>query len=206
MGPLSRAGTPARKDRGGTRVPSSTTLPAPTRDSSPMTHPSRSTDPMPMRQRSSTRAPCRMTRCPTVTSSPTSTGGPPRVRCRMHASWMLLRRPMRIAPMSPRRTAPYHTDASSPSATSPSTVAVAATKAEAWMWGVWPRSAAMRGRLMGAGRLELLGIELAEVFRIEALEVAAQLLGALLGGALGLGGRDVLRDRFFEQLVHDEDR
>src|SRR5438067_10932576 len=71
---------------------------------------------------------------------------------------------------------------------------------------MWPRSAAMRGRLMAPGMLELLGIELAEVLWIQSLEVLAQLLGALLGGALGLGRRDVLRDRLLEQLVHDEDR
>src|SRR5579871_5546773 len=48
---------------------------------------------------------------------------------------MLVRAPIRIAPWSPRSTADGQTDASSPTVTSPISVAAGWMKAAGWIWG-----------------------------------------------------------------------
>src|SRR5437773_910182 len=206
MAPRMTPGTPATKERGGTIVPSSTTHPAATSDSSPISQSSSTIAPIPMRQRSRIVAPWRIARWPAVTSLPTVSPERPPVTWRMQPSWMFVRAPTRIGPTSPRRTDPYHTDDSSPKMTSPTTTAVGAMKADAGTTGARPRSGAITAAMGGSRRLEIFGIPLPEVLGVHLLEVAAQLLRLLLGGLLGGRRRTGLARRLLEDLVHDEDR
>ena len=77
---------------------------------------------MPIRQRSSTRAPWRTQRWPIVTSSPITLGTPVSAWIIVR-SWTFVRRPTVSGASSPRTTQPNHTPTSSPSVTSPVTIA-----------------------------------------------------------------------------------
>ena len=85
---------------------------------------------MPIRHSSPMVQPCRMTPWPTVTRAPMTSGAPSglralgRLTCRTAPSWMLLPAPMRMKWTSPRIVTWGHTEASSPSTTSPITVAL----------------------------------------------------------------------------------
>src|SRR5687767_12978923 len=163
-------------------------------------------DPIPMRQRSRTEAPWRMTRWPTVTSSPTVSPALPVVVCSMQKSWMLVRAPTRIRPTSPRSTAPYHTLALSPSSTSPSTTAFGAMNADAGTRGERPRIGPITRPRVASPRLLVFGIPLAEVFGPQLFQEMAKILRLLLGRLLGRSRRRLRLHRLVEQLVHDEDR
>ena len=63
----------------------------------------------------------------TVGTPPSGPYGPACVTCTTHWSCRLERAPMRMKLTSPRMTVPGHTDASSPSTTSPMTVAASST-------------------------------------------------------------------------------
>src|SRR5438093_8053327 len=206
MAPRTTPGTPATKERGGTIVPSRTTHPAATSDSSPIWQSSSTIAPIPIRQRSWIVAPWRIARWPAVTSLPIVSTERPPVVWRMQPSWMFVRAPTRIGPTSPRSTDPYHTDASSPKTTSPTTTAVGATNADAGTTGARPRSGAITAAMGTCLRLEILGIPLPEVLGVHFLEVAAQLLRLLLGRFLGRRRGAGLPGRFLEDLVHDENR
>ena len=102
-----------------------------------MTAPSSTVAPLPMSASAPITQPCTTHRCPTVAPSPTSvTGsGPP---CRTDPSWMLAPRRTMIGPKSARSTAPYQTEASSSTVTSPTRVAVGAIQAVGLTTGASP--------------------------------------------------------------------
>src|ERR671917_521099 len=131
---ITLAGTPATSEPGGTCVPWVTTAPAATIDPEPMCAPFMTTLPIPTRTSSSTRAPCRTTRCPTVTPRPT-TSGKPGSECRVQPSWMLEPSPISITSASARATAPYQMLDRGPIVTAPTTTAVGATNASASICG-----------------------------------------------------------------------
>lgn len=79
-----------------------------------------------------------MTPWPTVTSSPMIVFDRPSVMWTQLRSCTLDRAPIRIFPMSARRTQPNHTLASSPISTSPMRVALSAMKAEGAIFGYFP--------------------------------------------------------------------
>ena len=84
---------------------------------------------MPIRHPSPTVQLWRMAPWPTTTFSPT-TVGTSTAQWTVQLSWILLPRPIRMGPTSPRRTAPYQMVTFSSRATSPITAAVSASRAE----------------------------------------------------------------------------
>ena len=80
---------------------------------------------MPIRVPSPMVQPCSMARWPTVTSAPITSGKPGSV-WQTQPSWTLLPRPTVISSLSPRSTAPHHTEASTSSRTLPISTAVGA--------------------------------------------------------------------------------
>jgi hypothetical protein len=125
---------------GGISISGGTVHPAATRARLPTTAPSRTVAPLPISASAPTTALCTTHRCPTVAPSPISvTGsGPP---CSTDPSWMLAPRRTTIGPKSARNTAPYQTEASSSTRTSPTRVAVGAIHAVAATRGSWPSNA-----------------------------------------------------------------
>ena len=83
-------------ERGGTCMPSTTSEPAATIDSEPITAPFSRIAPMPIRQRSSIVQPCTTAACPIVTSSPIVVACVSFMTCTTVPSWTFDRLPMRI--------------------------------------------------------------------------------------------------------------
>src|SRR5271169_6983207 len=127
---------PATSARRPTITPSSTVAPLPTSASAPMT------------------APWTTHRWPMVAPSPTSVTGssPP---CSTDPSWTLAPRRIRIGPKSARSTAPYQTEASASTRTSPIRVAVGAIHAPGLTSGSRPSKANSAIRLSCTQRLRL---------------------------------------------------
>ncbi len=123
-----RAGTPTTSEPGATSMFSSSKAPAPMIEPRPTRTPLSKIAPMPIRQSSSTVQPCRMTRCPTVTRSPTEQGIPGSAWIIVR-SWMLDCAPMEIRSVSPRSTELYQTLDSAPMWTSPRMIAPGAMNA-----------------------------------------------------------------------------
>ena len=88
---------------------------------------------------------------PTVTSSPMWVSMPPESRWITVPSWMLVRAPMRMMPMSPRTRQWNHTPVSDPITTSPMIAAVGAMKASSAMMGVTP----FREKTVPYGQLDI---------------------------------------------------
>ena len=128
-----RAGRPRYSQPDSSRLPGLTRLPAASITSLSTTAPSMIMVCMPIITRSPTVQPCSMAWWPMVTSAPISRGKPPGlnseacVMCSTALSWMLVRAPTRMRCMSPRTTAPGHSEQSSPSVTSPITVDAGST-------------------------------------------------------------------------------
>src|SRR5688572_9781298 len=134
-------GLPITSDFGGTFMFSASSVPAATIEPVPTWTPLRRIAPMPIRHWFSIVQPWTMAPCPIVTLSPIVVGCVPLITWTTVPSWMLVRRPTRIALTSPRRTAPIHTPLSSPMSTSPITWALSSMNAVGWMRGDTPRYA-----------------------------------------------------------------
>ncbi|HXB49746.1 MAG TPA: hypothetical protein VNW50_18445 [Streptosporangiaceae bacterium] len=134
------AGVPTASMPSGTVIPGGTTEPAATSARLPMIAPSRTVAPLPISASVAMTAPWTTHRWPTVTPSPISVTGssPP---CSTEPSWMFAPRRTMIGPKSARSTAPYQTEASSSTRTSPTSVAVGAIQAEGLTAGSRPSNA-----------------------------------------------------------------
>ena len=129
-----RAGLPSHSSPSPTTLPGATSAPAPTKPCFFTTAPSSTVLPMPIRQASSITQACTIAPWPMVTSDPMTVAKPPGlpygpswVTWMMVPSCTLVRAPMRTKLTSPRITVPGQIDTSSPSTTSPMTVAAAST-------------------------------------------------------------------------------
>ena len=138
MGRRTLPGTPITKLRGGTSMPSGTSVPAAMTHSSPTCASFRIVAPIPMRHKEPIRQPCNVTEWPTVTWSATTVGCCSLKTWTTQLSWMLLYGPMRMEWTSPRMTAFIHTLAWSPSSTSPMTWAETSTNTRSPSLGQMP--------------------------------------------------------------------
>src|SRR6185312_6902667 len=138
--PTTRAGTPTAIMPSGTTIPGGTVAPAATRARRPTTAPSRTVAPLPTSASVPMTAPCTTHRWPTVAPSPISVTGssPP---CSTEPSWMFAPCRTTIGPKSARSTAPYQTEASASTRTSPTRVAVGAIQAPGLTCGSRPSKA-----------------------------------------------------------------
>src|SRR5438093_2653213 len=145
----------------GTTIPGGTVAPAAIRARRPTTTPSSSVAPLPTSASAPMTAPCTTHRWPTVAPSPISVTGssPP---CSTEPSWMFAPRRTTVGPKSARSTAPYQTEASASTRTSPSKVAVGAIQAPGLTCGSRPskaksgiRPSCTRAAEARAGRLRL---------------------------------------------------
>src|ERR1700691_4163807 len=126
--PMIRAGTPAASMPSGMTILGGTVQPAATRARRPTIAPSSTVAPLPTRASAPMTAPCTTHRWPMVAPAPISVTGslPP---CSTDPSWTLAPRRTMIGAKSARSTAPYQTEASSSTITSPTRVAVGAIQA-----------------------------------------------------------------------------
>src|SRR5689334_5002526 len=164
--PATRAGTPTAIMPSGTTIPGGTVAPAAIRARRPTTTPSRTVAPLPTSASVPMTAPCTTQRWPTVAPSSISVTGssPP---CSTEPSWMFAPCRTTIGPKSARSTAPYQTEASASTRTSPTRVAVGAIQAPGLTCGSRPskansgirpsctRARPRRARPGWAGRLRL---------------------------------------------------
>src|SRR5580704_5937849 len=166
--PTTRAGTPTAIIPSGTAIPGGTVAPAAIRARRPTTTPSRTVAPLPTSASVPMTAPCTTHRWPTVAPSPISVTGssPP---CSTEPSWMFAPRRTTIGPKSARSTAPYQTEASASTRTSPTRVAVGAIQASGLTCGSRPskaksgiRPSCTRGP-RGPGRADWLRLRLGDV-------------------------------------------
>ncbi len=128
-------GTPRAIDPDGTSVLSVTTALEPTRAPLRISAKCSTTAPFPTRAPSSTVHPSRWAMWPTTQFAPTvvRTGG---MQCTTVPSWIEVRAPIVIPPLSPRSTAHGQIDASAPISTSPITTASGCTNASGWTSGL----------------------------------------------------------------------
>ena len=116
--------------------------------SSPTSHPSRTIEPIPTSTRLPISQPCRVTECPTVTSSPIRVEKRLVVTWTTQRSWMLLRVPISTSSTSARTTEPNQTLERGPKRTEPITQALSKTTAVGSICAV--RSP--KGRITGSPR------------------------------------------------------
>ena len=128
------AGLPSHISPSPTTLPGAINAPAPTKPCFRTTAPSSTIAPMPISTASSIRHACTIALWPMVTSSPITVAKPPSLACGPSwltwttlPSWMLVRAPMRMKLTSPRTTVPGQIETSSPSTTSPITLAAGST-------------------------------------------------------------------------------
>ena len=126
---LTTAGDPAAKLSGGIVASAATTEPAATSERRPTRAPLRTTALLPISAPSSIVQSSIVTLWPIVQSSPIVVRLP-RLTWTTELSWMLVRAPIRIGPLSARITTPNQMLDSSPTSTSPIKTAVGATKAD----------------------------------------------------------------------------
>src|SRR5439155_12021960 len=99
----------------------------------PTLAPSSTVHPLATRHSSSSTAPWTTHRWATVAPGPTSVGAPGGPWT-IEPSWTLAPARTMTGEKSALRTAPYQTEASASTTTSPTSVAVGATKASGWTW------------------------------------------------------------------------